>query len=200
MPADNPFEDRFSARNRLNLTNHLFYKILPPNPLTSPIPLPFFLLRPRKRAKKKGAARRGAGFSVNHLCGANGIWLPCHRIRQSRATVPDGIARKNPSRHHRTAKRLSVKDNRVDWRYRRTSSNLVVPGSEGILPSSRRSCVRRGDPCGRPPCSAHVNGLFLILAFTSSQRLIANRCPHQKRCQSIYKGISASEGYQSRAR
>ena len=36
-------------------------------PQKSPISLLFFLLRPRKRAKKKGAARRGAGFSVNHL-------------------------------------------------------------------------------------------------------------------------------------
>ena len=41
------------------------------HPLTSPIPLPFFLLRPRKRAKKKGAARRGAGFSANLLSGEN---------------------------------------------------------------------------------------------------------------------------------
>ena len=67
-----------------------------PNPLTSPIPLPFFLLRPRKRAKKKGAARRGAGFSVNHLRDTNGNWVPCKPATCTCTTVLDGIARKNP--------------------------------------------------------------------------------------------------------
>ncbi len=34
-----------------------------------------FLMRVRKRTKKKRALRQGAGFSVNHLSGENGNWV-----------------------------------------------------------------------------------------------------------------------------
>ncbi len=116
-----------------------------PNPLNSPISLPFFLLRPRKRAKKKGAARRGAGFSVKHLIGANGNPVPCHGTRPSQAMLPDGIARKNPQHHHPPR----------DWTMRRYEQRKCLTFSRGTWLHPRPIRIRRGNPCGCPP-----NGCF----------------------------------------
>ena len=68
-----------------------------------------FLIRGRKRTKKKRAARRGAGFSVNHLNGNNGNTLPCHRNSPSRTMLLDVFARKNPQPHHSTLDGASQK-------------------------------------------------------------------------------------------
>ena len=77
--------------------------------LTSPTNFHFlfvlFLIHVRKRTKKKRAARRGAGFSVNHLSGAIGIWVPCHRTSPAGTKLLDGFARKNPPHHHRSLDR-----------------------------------------------------------------------------------------------
>ena len=61
-----------------------------------------FLVRPRKRAKKNGAARRGAGFSANRRRGMNENWVAYESVRCIRTTMLDGSARKNPPRHHRS--------------------------------------------------------------------------------------------------
>ena len=58
-----------------------------------------FLSRQRKRAKKNGAARRGAGFSVNHLSGTDGNWVSYEHLRRTNASLLEGFARKNPPLH-----------------------------------------------------------------------------------------------------
>ena len=49
-------------RNPVAMAHNLRSGIESPPPLTSPIPLPFFLLRPRKRAKKKAPLGAGPVF------------------------------------------------------------------------------------------------------------------------------------------
>ena len=92
-----------ACRNGLTRRLHfVFLKLFFLDPQTSPITLPIFLLRPRKWAKKKGAARRGAGFSVNHLRGTSCNSVAYAPIWHIKTMVLDGLTRKNP-RHHRRA-------------------------------------------------------------------------------------------------
>ena len=66
-------------------SNHYFYFIYV-----------LFLMRGRKRTKKKRALRQGAGFSVNHSGGINGSWAACQLFSCTSTNAMDGSARKNP--------------------------------------------------------------------------------------------------------
>ena len=153
------FPTAFRADSGFNSpVNFPFLSKFSPTPITSPFPLPFFLFRPRKRAKKKGAARRGAGFSVNYLSGVKGSRLPCYLNRPTELCCWTDLHGKTPNHTTERAKRLHT-----------------------------------GRPTSRLPGSPAV--CLSLYVFASSRRLSSSY-----RCQSVYKGISLPEGYQSRAR
>ncbi len=68
------FGTAFGTTQTLPLTSTFFLFVL-------------FLIRVRKRTKKNRAARRGAGFSVNHLRGTNGDWVAYGLLNCTNTTV-----------------------------------------------------------------------------------------------------------------
>ena len=55
-----------------------------------------FLMRVRKRTKKKRALRQGAGFSVNRLRGTNATRWPATSVTRAKTSARNGSTRKNP--------------------------------------------------------------------------------------------------------
>ena len=90
-------------------------------PQKSPISLLFFLLRPRKRAKKKGARSARGRFFREPPRGVNVNCVAYERLRRTHATVMNGLTRKNPHQRHRTDVRLNRKDRRRVLRLYRQS-------------------------------------------------------------------------------
>ena len=153
-----------------------------PTPQTSPIPLPFFLLRPGKRAKKKGAARRGAGtYPLTPFLKEGG---KRDSIAWRSFPFPSG---KGPCLPvvFRKAGGIGRPTELCCW----TDLHGKTPNHT----TERAKRLHTGRPTSRLPGSPVV--CLSLYVFASSRRLSSSY-----RCQSVYKGISLPEGYQSRAR
>ena len=130
-----------------------------------------FLMRVRKRTKKKRALRQGAGFSVNHPGGINGNSAAYQSFSSADANALDGSARKNPPyprspRGGETGEGRREKKPSPGMLFLLASGTRRNPTRQAISPLSRLTSTRFLG--GRGERSAGPGGLALISPFAFS--------------------------------